>query len=311
MFNSLYSYKRQRTSDFSELITNELLLRGQGPLGSWTVRRDKLRMLLRSEVKLRKLQDDLKHGDREEGALFCLIQAIPCILHLENRVGIKLFTMILIEGLSNARKGLIYTDLRAEGLRLEHFFERVELLVNSKILGDDDNVSEWICPRSENRKEVGAITMDNVRCRRVVENFELLVDECCFVGDESNRKDLWLSCMPWYRSGICKLRSKEDFTPEDVASFQNDIDEFFQRWVELWGLEGCTNYIHLLSSGHISTYLFKWRNLYRHSQQGWEALNSLLKTFYFRRTAHGGAATGQGKGKKSNFYQLHDGCNEG
>ena len=30
------------------------------------------------------------------------------------------------------------------------------------------------------------------------------------------------------------------------------------------------------------------KNLYRYSQQGWEALNSQIKTVYFRRTQGGG-----------------------
>ena len=143
--------------------------------------------------------------------------------------------------------------------------------------------------------------MDNVRCRSIIDQFELLVKEFCIEDGERNQQ--WLQCIPFYRSCILKLRSKKDLGVEEVASFQNDADNFFQIWVQLWGLEGCTNYIHMLSSGHISTYLLKWRNLYRHSQQGWEAFNSLLKTFYFRRTGHGGA-TGQGKGRKSKLLPI-------
>ena len=56
-----------------------------------------------------------------------------------------------------------------------------------------------------------------------------------------------------------------------------------------------TNYIHLLSSGHMSDYLHKWRNLYLHSQQGWESLNNLVKIFFFRRTGRGGGKYGKSK----------------
>jgi hypothetical protein len=34
--------------------------------------------------------------------------------------------------------------------------------------------------------------------------------------------------------------------------------------------------------------MFRWRNLIWFSQQGWEHFNSLLKVFFFRRTAHRG-----------------------
>ena len=70
---------------------------------------------------------------------------------------------------------------------------------------------------------------------------------------------------------------------------------FFQAWVLLWQKEGITNYIHMIGSGHIAEYLFKWRNLYRFSQQGWEAMNSLIKIFFFRRTNHGGGVRGNSK----------------
>ena len=44
----------------------------------------------------------------------------------------------------------------------------------------------------------------------------------------------------------------------------------------------------MIGAGHFLYYLRKWRNLYRYSQHGWEALNSQIKTVYFRRTQHGG-----------------------
>jgi hypothetical protein len=51
----------------------------------------------------------------------------------------------------------------------------------------------------------------------------------------------------------------------------------------------------MIGSGHIADYLSKWKNLYRSSQQGWEAMNSLIKTFFFRRTSHGGGVRGESK----------------
>ncbi len=36
----------------------------------------------------------------------------------------------------------------------------------------------------------------------------------------------------------------------------------------------------MLGAGHIGEYLLHHCNLYKHSQQGWEAFNALLKTFF-------------------------------
>jgi hypothetical protein len=58
--------------------------------------------------------------------------------------------------------------------------------------------------------------------------------------------------------------------------------------MQLHGLDGCTNYTHMLSSGHLAEYMFKWRNLYRFFQKGWENFNHVFTTVYFRRTNHGG-----------------------
>ena len=59
----------------------------------------------------------------------------------------------------------------------------------------------------------------------------------------------------------------------------------------------------MLGAGHVAQYLFKWRNLCQHSQQGWEILNWLIKTVYFRRTNRGGA-TNRGKGNQSRLLPI-------
>jgi hypothetical protein len=45
----------------------------------------------------------------------------------------------------------------------------------------------------------------------------------------------------------------------------------------LVGRDGCSNYTHLIASRHIVFFLHEWANLYKYSQQGWEAYNSLIK----------------------------------
>ena len=66
-----------------------------------------LRGLLRTHLenvdKLRKLSFRINHCTPNEGALYMRMQSIPCILHLEMRVGLKLVWMLLNEGLNNAK----------------------------------------------------------------------------------------------------------------------------------------------------------------------------------------------------------------
>jgi hypothetical protein len=103
-----------------------------------------------------------------------------------------------------------------------------------------------------------------------------------------DRCEQWKAVLSTYRELIVVLHKKEDFTDEEIKSFQCMANLFFSTWVKLRGREGVTNYIHMLGSGHISFYLHRYRNLYRYSQQGWEALNSKVKSFYFCRTQHSG-----------------------
>jgi hypothetical protein len=46
------------------------------------------------------------------------------------------------------------------------------------------------------------------------------------------------------------------------------------------GVEGITNYLHMLGSGHIKYYMEIHGNLYKYSQQGWESLNAKYKHFF-------------------------------
>jgi len=86
-------------------------------------------------------------------------------------------------------------------------------------------------------------------------------------------------------------------TVGEVEAFQSNIDKLFALWVNITGHEGMTNYIHMLAAGHTSEYHVYWGNLYDHSQQGWEAFNSLIKTFFWH-TGCGGAGN-KGHGPKS------------
>jgi hypothetical protein len=84
------------------------------------------------------------------------------------------------------------------------------------------------------------------------------------------------------------LHQRTEFSDDEIRQFQTHIDSWYQVWMKPHGLDGCTNYTHTLSSGHLAEYMFKWQNLYQFSQQGWENFNHVFTTVYFRRTNHGG-----------------------
>ena len=249
-------------------------------------------MSLKDNASISRFSKEIAHGKVKEGAYFLLMNMLPCVLHMENRNGIKILSMLLIEGRSNAKKKLLFIDVNAEGTRVSRFVSEMENLINMSILGTCEDPCQWICPFDPKKKEFGPITMDNVRTRRIIDALNIIVDVC--VIDEG-RKTLWMIALNNYRISMVLLRKKEDFTNETIAAYQCHDDKFFQAWVCLWQKEGITNYMHMIGSGHLANYLYKWNNLYRFSQQGWEAMNSLIKTFFFRRTSHGGGVRGASK----------------
>lgn len=300
---------RETRHAYSQRVGKDLELRHLSITGNLVERQDRLRNSMEQEFKHGQLRDAIEHGRKSEAhALVKLHETVPCILHMENRSGLKILTMLLTEGLHNALKGRTYSNVAAEGNRMRQFFVDIERACNKQVWGNDNNPTQWVCPRDENKKEIGTICLDNNKTRKVIDNIELLLPYCVqdpMDDEQSGRMAVWKRCVPHYRDAILTVRSRVDLSPESVFSFQNSADLFFQDWVALHGREGVTNYIHMIGSGHICEYLIYWGNLYSHSQQGWEAFNSLLKTYYFRRTLRGGSGGGKhNQGKKSRIVPI-------
>ena len=66
--------------------------------------REEMREVLKNSVEhesqLKKISLRLEQCTPDEGMCFVLLQWIPCILHMENRVGLKILTMLLSKGLA-------------------------------------------------------------------------------------------------------------------------------------------------------------------------------------------------------------------
>jgi hypothetical protein len=90
---------------------------------------------------------------------------LPCILHLEIRVGIKIFSMIVAQGMScpGERKGQ------------DDFVKKTEEVVNTEVLGTHDRPTQWYFPVKEheidgdkNRLVMGEVRFTNPRVRAIV-----------------------------------------------------------------------------------------------------------------------------------------------
>lgn len=153
---------------FSRLRGNELMLRGLDISGTLDIRQETLQPSLHRESTTSRLANEIAYGEVREGAYLLLMHTLPHVLHIEIRNGIKLLTMVLIEGLSKAKKKLLYSDVSAEGTRVTQFVSDIEsIVINKSILGCKDDPCQWMCPFDTKKKEMRPITMDNVRTRRL------------------------------------------------------------------------------------------------------------------------------------------------
>ena len=74
-----------------------------------------LRSLLLSQLELewdlqglkKKLEYCDSISEKKKNALYGLLDAIPCILHLENRISLKIVEMLIRAGLDNAKMNLL------------------------------------------------------------------------------------------------------------------------------------------------------------------------------------------------------------
>jgi hypothetical protein len=270
---------------FIDLLFSELLLYNLSVEGNLEQLREWLLSKLILEEKYRASLQKLAHCTALEVSAIALMHKIPCILHGENRVGIKLLTMVLMEGVSNAIERKIFGHINSIKERIKAYAMSIENLLNQQILGDDDGPAQWSIPMSDDGKTVGAITSDNNRIRLILNSFEMLINASII---DITRREKYHFSIPHYRDAMTIVWQQQEYTDNDIITYQNHVDTWFQIWNELHGASGCTNYTHMLSSGHLAEYMFKWRSLYQFLQQGFEKFNHVFSTFYFRRTKNGG-----------------------
>jgi hypothetical protein len=76
--------------DYASLLMGELAIHDLSPAGNLEQLRYHLKLSLKTEQMVCLHQATIEHMSETEGTLFFLMQAMPCILHMENHVGIKL-----------------------------------------------------------------------------------------------------------------------------------------------------------------------------------------------------------------------------
>ena len=222
-------------------------------------------------------------------------------------------TELILEGISNAKEDILPWQKtnpnrsRSGNVRAEEFIEKFVKTVNEEILGTVTNPAQWFLNFEKDADganlKLKPISMTNGTVRAILNELEKLIN--ISTGHEDNNKK-WKRCIPYYREALKILRKKkENYTQDEIENFQKNIDLWFSDYVALNGKAGCTNYTHVLAAGHVRDYMKRWGNLSKFSNQGWESLNAMIKTYFFRSTNRGGGG-GAGERTKTKLTAIGD-----
>ena len=136
---------------YLQFLLKELKIRGMvnfDRLSSVELLREELKRQVIIERRVTKLFLSQERDLLQDQGIFCLIDAVPCLLHAENRVMLKIYKLLLVEWMDNAKAGLIYPTLPSKRRRYDRFITTFEKGVKGKILGTEEvgNSATWIIP---------------------------------------------------------------------------------------------------------------------------------------------------------------------
>jgi hypothetical protein len=151
------------------------------------------------EDKLRRYLEKLQHCNALDACMIARLHKIPCILHCEIWVGIKLLTMFLMECFSNVQQGLIFFHIRSINDHISVFAGRIQTILNTEILGDEDGPTQWQLPMDGEGKNVGIICLDDNQIRKMVNKLELLMN---ISFADKYRRIKYQYSIPHYRDGM-------------------------------------------------------------------------------------------------------------
>ena len=171
-----------------------------------------------------------------------VMDSIPCILHMEMRMGIRIITLLMKVGLMNAKNNRLSWIPRSYRGSIKEKCDasrgRINRALNKKILGNDDMAFQYDLPYDEKLYSITECNMKNGQVRKTIASINLLIEICVV---KRVNKDRWKTSMAHYSAGMDIVKMKGDLSNAQINDFQRHIDLWFQDWVILFGDEGVTN----------------------------------------------------------------------
>ena len=151
-------------------------------------------MMVEERLKLILLAVQRSEEGRE-AALMLIKQAIPCIMHLENRSGEKILTMPLGVGAEIHQK-------RRPGSSLQLYLQVVEKIVTKTILGTPWRPKQWRAPLKDGADEIGKISLSNSTNREFMTQVMPLVETIFQHTDDEATQTEWQQMINHYNIAI-------------------------------------------------------------------------------------------------------------
>jgi hypothetical protein len=134
--------------------------------------------------------------------------------------------------------------------------------------------------------------------------YELI--DIAVVSEEDNKK--WRAFIVSYLNCMEKVTSSKEYTPKDIDELDVLCKKMYHLLVTtIGGLEACTNYFHIIGSGHVVWMAREYGNLWRYRNEGVEAFNNIVSLRYNKFNKRGGykkTRAGDEKRKCKEFWSL-------
>ena len=134
--------------------------------------------------------------------------------------------------------------------------------------------------------------------------YELI--DIAVVSEEDNKS--WRAFIVSYLNCMDKVTSSKEYTPKDVDELDVLCKKMYHLLVTtIGGLEACTNYFHIIGSGHVVWMAREYGNLWRYRNEGVEAFNKIVSLRYNKFNKRGGykkTRAGDEKRKCQEFWSL-------
>jgi hypothetical protein len=199
-------------------IQDDLIVRGMQFDGDL----DELHLLLierlQMEHNLNALHDAIMACAPHADAFVDPAKLIPCSLHLEMRMGLKMLTMILAEGFNSY---LVKSDQ-------VKFIEKIENIVNEEIFGTKESPSSWHLSSAKANGEstllvMGDVRLPNTKVRCLITNINKMIDVCI---KDKQRNSMARDCLAHYWNALNIVTCPRKYTTMELWTFQDKSHEY-------------------------------------------------------------------------------------